>query len=167
MISESDLHSQLERIDRDLARLTMLVEDAERAAKAPDPEARRKALASVAELSRAWSALDVAARREAVDLLARTIRLRARGPPEIEWRAAEELAEAAEQGIANEPVGPHCNEHTFTPCSCATDRLSHNNARLDRSLSGGADHGQAPACPSQVGGPGASSLQGSAPLKAQ
>jgi hypothetical protein len=98
MIAESDLQKQLERIDHDLARLAMLVEDAARAAKAPDPEARRKALADVAELSRAWSALDVAARREAVDHLARTIRLRAGGPPEIEWRTADELAEDAEQG---------------------------------------------------------------------
>ncbi|MGK3965409.1 hypothetical protein WMF38_14685 [Sorangium sp. So ce118] len=83
MISESDLQSQFERIDHHLAR---------------DPEARRKALADVAELSRAWSALDVAARREAVDHLARTIRLRAGGPPEIEWRTADELAEDVEGG---------------------------------------------------------------------
>ncbi|WP_437476445.1 hypothetical protein WME75_26370 [Sorangium sp. So ce1014] len=107
MISESDLQSQLERIDRDLVRLAMLVEDAERAAKVPDPEARRKALANVAELSRAWSALDVAARREVVDHLARNIRLRAGGAPEIEWRTADELAEDAEQGSTKDPVGPH------------------------------------------------------------
>jgi DNA invertase Pin-like site-specific DNA recombinase len=98
MIAESDLQSQLARIDHDLARLAMLVEDAARAAKAPDPEARRKALADVAELSRAWSALDVTARREAVDHLARTIRLRSGSLPEIEWRTADELAEDAQGG---------------------------------------------------------------------
>lgn len=79
------LAERLARLDDEERRLTAARVEA-------PPAARRETLAQIGTIRRAWSALSRRERREIVEALAVTVRLRAGHAPEPEWRSVDALA---------------------------------------------------------------------------
>jgi hypothetical protein len=82
-ISREVLAERLGRLDEDERRLA--------AAPVAAPPVRREALAQIGAIRRAWAALTRSERREIVEALAVTVRLRAGHAPEPEWRGVGDL----------------------------------------------------------------------------
>ncbi len=90
-ITRDELRARLAKIEAEIGRLEVHAAQAERAARAREPAARREVLAEVDAIRRAWGRATVAERREIVRRLARSIRLEAGAAPRVEWVPLEDL----------------------------------------------------------------------------
>lgn len=93
LISDAELREQLAELDAQLGRVETHREASARREHMRAPEARREALASVEGLQRLWEVVTVPERREILQRLAKSVRVRHGEAPQIEWYTPEELSE--------------------------------------------------------------------------
>jgi site-specific DNA recombinase len=92
-ITREQLREANTKIDAELLRLDAAQASLAKASPLADPAARRKALASVGAIRRAWEAATPATRRTIIGHLARAVRVERGAAPAFVWRSADELAE--------------------------------------------------------------------------